>query len=71
MCTILPVTVIFESIFIGLLTKGTILSKKIWGEAGGIIEEILYNIKTVLLLQTLIMKSKNSMQKLKKYGKLI
>ena len=37
----------FWSIFIGLLTKGTILSKKIWGEAGGIIEEILYNNKTV------------------------
>ena len=47
MCTILPVTVIFASIFLGSMTKGTILSKKIWGEAGGIIEEILYNIKTV------------------------
>ena len=33
--------------FLGAMTKGVILSKKIWGEAGGIIEEILYNIKTV------------------------
>ena len=41
MCSVLPVTVIFASIFLGSMTKGTILSKKIWGEAGGIIEEIL------------------------------
>ena len=47
MCSVLPVTLIFATIFLGSMTKGTILSKKIWGEAGGIIEEILYNIKTV------------------------
>ena len=47
MCSVLPVTLIFATIILGSMTKGTILSKKIWGEAGGIIEEILYNIKTV------------------------
>ena len=47
MCSVLPVSVIAAGIFLGSMTKGVILSKKIWGEAGGIIEELLYNIKTV------------------------
>jgi ABC-type multidrug transport system fused ATPase/permease subunit len=47
MCSVMPVAIILANIFMASMTKGTILSKKIWGEAGGIIEEILYNIKTV------------------------
>jgi ABC-type multidrug transport system fused ATPase/permease subunit len=47
MCSVLPVTVILANIFFAAMTKGLVLSRNIWGEAGGIIEEILYNIKTV------------------------
>ena len=47
MCSVMPVAIILANIFMASMTKGAILSKKIWGEAGGIIEEILYNIKTV------------------------
>ena len=47
MCSVMPVAIIVANIFMASMTKGAVLSKKIWGEAGGIIEEILYNIKTV------------------------
>ena len=47
MCSVLPVSLVLANIFLGSMTKGLILSRNIWSEAGGIIEEILYNIKTV------------------------
>ena len=47
MLCVLPVVIILNIFFMPALDKGISLSRKTWETAGGIAEEMLYNIKTV------------------------
>ena len=47
MLSVTPVVVIVYIILNKCLKKGIILSRKVWENAGGIAEELIYNIKTV------------------------
>ena len=47
MVVITPIVVIFYIVLAMILRKGIIMERKIWENAGGMAEEMLYNIKTV------------------------
>ena len=47
MLSVTPVVIIIYFILDKCLRKGIILSRKVWENAGGIAEELIYNIKTV------------------------
>ena len=47
MLCVLPIILIFSLFLISALSKGITISRKTWETAGGIAEEMLYNIKTV------------------------
>ena len=47
MSCLIPFSIIIPNYLLFIMIKGIILSRRTWGMAGGIIEEILYNIKTV------------------------
>ena len=42
-----PIVIIFYIVLTKILRRGIIIGRKTWEKAGGIAEEMIYNIKTV------------------------